>query len=82
METYAQTFCRRCLVITAGLAAWLVASDCLAVIAFRLPEVQVTANPSGPTTGTFDVSVTADASQICPSRSGHTMSTFPWGATR
>ena len=64
METYAQISCRRCLVIAAGLAAWLVASDCLAVIAFRLPEVQVNANPSGPTTGTFDVTVTADAADL------------------
>ena len=64
METYAQTSCRRCLVIAAGLAAWLVASDCLAVIAFRLPEVQVNAAPSGPTTGTFDVTVNADAGDL------------------
>ncbi len=64
METYAQISCRRCLVIAAGLAAWSVASDCLAVIAFRLPDVQVTANPSGPTTGTFNVTVNADAGDL------------------
>jgi hypothetical protein len=64
METYAHIFCRRCLVIAAGLSVWLAAGDCWAVIAFRLPEVQVTAPASGPTTGTFDVTVVADAADL------------------
>jgi hypothetical protein len=64
METYARIFYRRCLVIASALATALAAGDCLAVIAFRLPEVQVNANPSGPTTGTFNVTVTADAGDL------------------
>jgi hypothetical protein len=52
-------FGRRCLALTAGLAALLAGGDCLAVISYRLPEIQVAANPSGATTGTFNVSVNA-----------------------
>jgi hypothetical protein len=64
METSFIIVRRRCLAIVSGLAAVLAASNCWAVIAFQLPQVQVMANPSGPTTGTFNVSVSADAGDL------------------
>jgi hypothetical protein len=59
MEPSIYILCRRCLAISAALAVLLAAADSWAVVAFRLPEIQVPANPSGPTTGTFNVSVNA-----------------------
>jgi hypothetical protein len=59
MESSIYILCRRCLAISAALAVLLAAADSLAVVAYRLPEIQIPANPSGPTTGTFNVSVNA-----------------------
>jgi hypothetical protein len=50
---------RGCLATAAGLAVLLAAGNSLAVISYQLPEVSVPANTSGPTTGTFDVKVSA-----------------------
>jgi hypothetical protein len=64
MRSSIYRFCHCCLAIAGGLATLLASDNCLAVISYQLPNVQVAANPSGPTTGTFEVSVSAAPSDL------------------
>jgi hypothetical protein len=52
-------FRRAALLTIATLSAFVAGSNCYAVISFRLPQVQVTPAPTGPTTGSFNVVVSA-----------------------
>jgi hypothetical protein len=50
--------------VAAAFALLLTGRNCLAVISFELPQVQVAPSPSGPTTGSFNVLVRAGAADL------------------